>query len=175
MDSKNPDSTAQSERPENKVRGTPSKKTGKTTDKRLKPHPGNKNLHTPTSEEAREIGRKGGLRSGEVRRVNRDLRADLQRLLSLTVTPGPEDDLKGVTDLDRAGALNLTIYEAGLCALLRKFADGDTKAAKLILDGSGLSLPTQQEVTVTGSLAGYTDAQIAEALDAISGKKPKRA
>lgn len=170
MDSKNPDSTAQSERPENKVRGTPSKPKAEKVDKCPK------NLHpVRTKEEARERGRAGGKVSGIVRRQKMDLRQDLLAILALPVRDGPVYDVKDAKQLGDLKAQNLTAYQLTLCQLVRKASSGDTKAAKLILDGSGLSLPTQQEVTVTGSLAGYTDEQIAEALDAISGKKPKRA
>ena len=40
------------------------------------------NLRVPTSEEAREIGRKGGIRSGEVRREKATMKKTLEMLLN---------------------------------------------------------------------------------------------
>lgn len=43
---------------------------------------GHENLRTLTSEEAREIGRKGGIKSGEARRERKTLKEELLLLLS---------------------------------------------------------------------------------------------
>lgn len=43
------------------------------------------NLRTPSTEEAREIGRKGGLASGEARRKRKTMREQAELLLSLAV------------------------------------------------------------------------------------------
>lgn len=46
------------------------------------------NLRIPTSEEAREIGRKGGIASGEARREKKAMRQVLQECLNMTNNKG---------------------------------------------------------------------------------------
>ena len=47
---------------------------------------GIENLRTPSTEEAREIGRKGGIASGKARREKRDRKQIASELLDLTVS-----------------------------------------------------------------------------------------
>lgn len=72
------------------------------------------NLRTPTTEEAREIGRKGGLASGETRRKRKTLREELLAMLS-----------DGNTQ------------ESITAALLEKAMDGDVKAFEVVRDTVG--------------------------------------
>lgn len=72
------------------------------------------NLRTPTTEEAREIGRKGGLASGETRRKRKTLREELLAMLA-----------DGNTQ------------ESITAALLEKAMDGDVKAFEVVRDTVG--------------------------------------
>lgn len=72
------------------------------------------NLRAPTSEEARERGRKGGLKSGESRRARKTLKEELLALLS-------EGDIQEKISL----------------AILEKAKAGDTKAYEIIRDTVG--------------------------------------
>ena len=72
------------------------------------------NLRTPSTEEAREIGRKGGIASGEARRKRKTLREELLLLLE-----------KGDTQ------------ERISLALLQKAMQGDTKAFEVLRDTVG--------------------------------------
>lgn len=72
------------------------------------------NLKVPTSSEARENGRKGGIASGEARRKRKTLKEELLLLLS-------EGD---------------TQYSVTL-ALIEKAMSGDTKAFEIIRDTIG--------------------------------------
>ena len=78
------------------------------------------NLRVLTSEEAREIGRKGGLKSVEVRRQRKTLREQLLALLS-------EGNVQN----------NLCL------AILEKAQKGDTKAFEVIRDTVG-EKPTEK-------------------------------
>lgn len=81
------------------------------------------NLRVPTSEEAREIGRKGGIASGEARRRKADLRKALETLLEKDFT-----DKEGRT-LSGAEAIALKQMEKAL--------KGDTRAFEVVRDTSG--------------------------------------
>lgn len=76
------------------------------------------NLRTPTTEEAREIGRKGGIASGKARRERKKFKEDLITALA-TMKDGK------------------TFQELGIEAIIRKFIDGDTKAFEIIRDTVG--------------------------------------
>lgn len=92
------------------------------------------NLRAPTSEEARERGRKGGLKSGEIRRARKTLKEELLALLS-------EGDIQEKISL----------------AILEKAKAGDTKAYEIIRDTVG-EKPVEkleakvEETTITISL-----------------------
>lgn len=72
------------------------------------------NLRTPTTEEAREIGRKGGLASAAARKKRKTLRDELLALLS-----------EGNTQ------------ESITLSLLEKAMDGDVKAFEVVRDTIG--------------------------------------
>lgn len=81
------------------------------------------NIRPPSTEEARQRGRKGGRRSGEERRKRRDLKIALETLL--------ESDIKNRKGEVKSGAEALAI------ALFDKALHGDTKAFEIIRDTVG--------------------------------------
>lgn len=88
-----------------------------------------KNLRRLTSEQAREIGRKGGLASAESKRRTKTLKQGLERLLLAPV--------KDATDRKKLAAMgipvdDMTHEELVSLALVRKAMDGDVKAFEVI-------------------------------------------
>ena len=87
-----------------------------------------------TESEAREKGIKGGIKSGEVRRRKRDMKAAAQLLLDMPVKSeniaksmkqlGFEDD-----DLNNQMAILISVW--------KKAMEGDVKAAEFLRDTSG--------------------------------------
>lgn len=80
------------------------------------------NLRTPTSDEAREIGRKGGLASAEARKKKKLLRECLQELLQMEYDTG-----KG----------KKTGSEVLAAMLMKKAMAGDVKAFETLRDTAG--------------------------------------
>ena len=78
-------------------------------------------LVVPTSREAREYGRKGGKKSGEVRRQRKAMRETLLELLQL-----PAKELEGMNN-----------EEAGLVAMISRWHKGDVAAGVFIRDTIG--------------------------------------
>lgn len=76
-----------------------------------------------TSEEAREAGKKGGKRSGEVRRARKTLREELLALLS--------QDIK----TEDGGKVNTQV--AMSTSIIKEALDGNTKAFEIIRDTIG--------------------------------------
>lgn len=73
--------------------------------------------------EAREMGRKGGIKSGESRRKKKLLRELLDAALDTTMR-----DKDGCMILNPNTGKRMTQREAGMVKLARKFANGDAKA-----------------------------------------------
>ena len=89
------------------------------------------NLKRPSSEEARELGRRGGIASGIARRRRKALREAADIFLAL---PLPDKD-----EVKRLRKLGLDMddidVQMGIVARLAQMAMlGDTKAAKLLFD-----------------------------------------
>lgn len=76
-----------------------------------------------TSDELREMTRKGGIKSGESRRKKKLLRELLDAALDTTMR-----DKDGAMILNPNTGKRMTQREAGMVKLARKFANGDAKA-----------------------------------------------
>ena len=89
------------------------------------------NLKRPSSDEARELGRRGGVASGIARRRRKALREALDVYLSL-----PVQDKRSLNRLLRAGVdeddadTQMLIVDS----LVQRAIDGNVRAAKLIFD-----------------------------------------
>lgn len=86
-----------------------------------------------SADEARELGRRGGIASGEARRAKRTLREVVRMMLDEEI---PTKDGGKVTK--RAAMAEKMLREA--------VQKGNIKAAKLVADWSG-EAPTKQEIT----------------------------
>lgn len=80
------------------------------------------NLITPSTDEARTNGRKGGIASGAARRERRRVREALEAVLS--------------AEFDHDGA-TLTGAEKVAAAMIRRACEGDVRAAEFIRDTVG--------------------------------------
>jgi len=101
------------------------------------------NLRTPTSDEAREIGQKGGIASGEARRIKSRKRQLLLDLLELR-----QPDEKIIADLQRYGVdtedltNEVALHLRQIDKAIRK---GDTNAYREILKAAGI---LQEEINL---------------------------
>ena len=84
-----------------------------------------------TSEEAREMGRRGGIASGEARRQRRLLRETLGDLMTADYAA---DDVRA--QLNVLG-IQVDAQSASMFAILRKAMAGDVEAARFIRDTLG--------------------------------------
>ena len=93
--------------------------------------------HDRSTIEYAELGRKGGIASGEARRRKRDLKETMEILLAMPTLPGEVYELSehddGVCFADMK-YLNLRVADRIACNLINKALDGDIKALKLICD-----------------------------------------
>ncbi len=96
-----------------------------------------KNLVVLSPSEARENGRKGGIKSGETRRRKKALKSLMNDLLSSDIV---NDDIYNTT-VDMGFGTDPTYGAAVVAAMVRQAALGDTKAFNAIVDliGEGSS------------------------------------
>jgi hypothetical protein len=102
-----------------------------------------------TKEEAKELGRKGGLASGKSRRRKRQFRDELEMLLPLT-----DKGKDGQPIINPLTGRKQTVQQSITMQLLLKARKGDVKAAKLIFEVLGerlLRAEETHEVNVTHS------------------------
>ena len=95
------------------------------------------NLRVPTSEEAREIGRKGGIASGEARRAKRDFRESMMAALAELIER--KDDNGNVI-------AKISAQDAICLKQIAKALKGDTTAAKFCVEVSA----EKQKATMLG-------------------------
>lgn len=97
---------------------------------------GKDNLRTPTTEQARERGRKGGIASAKARAEKKQLKELLELALSQ-----PSEIVEGEDN-----------YTAITAALVQKAIQGDTKAYEVIRDTLGQKPKEQMDMDLTAKI-----------------------
>ncbi|GHV17786.1 hypothetical protein FACS189425_04820 [Clostridia bacterium] len=109
-----------------------------------------------TESEQREIQRKGGKTSGEVRRTRRTIRDTMELLLAAPLSADETSELEKYgldgAELDRRAALAVGIY--------KRAVEGDCKAFALISDMIGEQKQTQEEKDIAEKNNEQTNAVI---------------
>lgn len=104
------------------------------------------NLKRPTSKEARELGRKGGIASGKARAERKQMREDLLFILSQPAV------LKGgAVRKNPVTGEPMNMQQDMLVALVMRARAGDVKAAGKVIDILGEVVQQQhieQEITI---------------------------
>lgn len=98
---------------------------------------GTDNLKVPTSEEAREFGRRGGIASAKKRRERKAMKETLEELLSMPLKNGASADISKVRNIAAMKGKNITMQEAIMLSMLQKAAKGDVRAAEFVRDTAG--------------------------------------
>lgn len=75
------------------------------------------NLRVPTSEEAREIGRKGGLASAKARRERKMLKETMLELLAMPLADGEAEEIQNIFE---AEGKNISAQTAISVSMLKK-------------------------------------------------------
>lgn len=105
------------------------------------------NLRTPTSDEAREIGRKGGIASGEARRKKKACAEIAMRVIGSELSGADRAKVEKVTG--PLGDDEATLYAAALAQVVTKAVKGDLKAFRelqnVVEKAQGASAVLQRE------------------------------
>lgn len=86
-------------------------------------------MNKRTKEEAKELSRKGGIKSGEARRKKRLLKETLEEILEL---PLYDKDLDEIKSMDKLNQKNITVQQAIVIKQIQKALQGDTTAFNII-------------------------------------------
>lgn len=110
-------------------------------------HIGTANLKPVRSKkEAKEKGRKGGIASGEARRLKRTFKDRLKWLMELPMGEGEITEDTDIKNIQLIPSANLTAIDQIIVAQFQKAAKGDTKAAEFIRDTIGEKPKEKMEI-----------------------------
>lgn len=110
-----------------------------------------KNLRTPTTEQAREIGRKGGLASAQKRKERKAMRETLQILLDLSIRTGKKANIEKSKSIRDLSSENVSVQEAILMKQIEKALKGDLKALEFLRDTLGERPTDNINLTTNGT------------------------
>lgn len=100
-----------------------------------------KNFGEMTIEEAREYGRLGGIRSGEVRREKarqrKEMKSTLETLLTMPLKTGKAQSIDDIQSFAKIQGKNISVNEAIAVRVIQRALNGDLKAFELIRDTIG--------------------------------------
>lgn len=102
-----------------------------------------------TSEEATELGRKGGIASGKSRREKKQMKETLELLLSLPLNNGEDYDIEQLQNFADIKDKNITVNAAILIKQVQKALKGDNNAINFIRD---MVEPKTNNLNVSGEL-----------------------
>lgn len=108
------------------------------------------NFKDMTPEERAELGRRGGVKSGEAKRRKKQMKETLEVLLSMPMKKGRMADVEDIRSFADIRGKNISVEAAMMVQMLQKALKGDTNAAAFIRDTSGQR--PQEDVNLTGSV-----------------------
>ena len=108
------------------------------------------NLKTPSTEEARTRGKKGGIASGKSRREKKAMRETLAALLSMPMKDGKYADVDSIKNFASMKGKNIDVQTAISIAMIQRALKGDKGAAEFVRDTSGQK-PTDN-MNITGAV-----------------------
>lgn len=99
-------------------------------------------------ENAKELGKLGGKKSGEVRRQKRNMRETLELLLSMRIDSGKADKLeafKAFHDITKTS--NISVADRMMVNLVKKAISGDLDAIRMVREQIGEKPKDEVEIT----------------------------
>lgn len=90
-----------------------------------------------TKEELAEFGRKGGKKSGEVKRMKKNMRQTLEVLMSMPLKRGKQNDPETMKAFADLRGKNISVQDAILIAQVQKALKGDKASAEFVRDTTG--------------------------------------
>ena len=126
-------------------------------------------MNERSKNEARELGRKGGIASGKARSANAEMRKRLEQILKMTLHEGKAGKIKTLAD---AKGANLTISDALLVKLVTMALGGNIKAMNKLMELLDTSNTEAQEAPQSVS-SGFVDALTSTATEVWANEAPE--
>ena len=104
-----------------------------------KGHENLKPIGKRTTDEAREISKKGGIASGASRRRKKALRTALKEVMAMQLKELHPDMQAAIMQAAKLGDAELTVSDAVLGSIIRSACAGNPKMMKILLDTIGES------------------------------------
>lgn len=98
-------------------------------------------------ENAKELGRIGGKKSGEAKRRKKDMREALEIILDMPLKSGKVSDVEQIRNFAETKGKNLSVGQALILVQVKKALNGDLTSAQFIRDTSGQKPSDQVQVT----------------------------
>lgn len=92
---------------------------------------------TLSTEEAKKLGRAGGIASGKARRERKSMQELAKIILGLSMTSGQVHNVEDIKNIADIKGKNLTVDQAILLKQVEKALKGDLQSATFIRDTSG--------------------------------------
>lgn len=99
--------------------------------------PNPQNLKVPTSEQARENGRKGGIASARKKAERKSMAETLEILMKMPMENGPVESVSGMESAKDMKGRNVTMGDRLMVTVMSKALKGDMKAVEFIRDMLG--------------------------------------
>ena len=122
-----------------------------------------------SKEEARELGRKGGIESGRVRKQNADIKKRLKEIVGMAMRDGAIDEIKTLADAKTA---NLSVSDALLVKLVAMALSGNIKAMNTLMGMLGND-PTEAQEAPQSVTSGFIDALNGTAAEVWANEAPE--
>lgn len=126
-------------------------------------------MNERSKEEARELGRKGGIESGRVRKQNADIKKRIREIANMALTDGEIKDIKTLAD---AKGANLSIADALVVKLVTMALGGNIKAMNKLMELLGND-PTEAQEAPQSVTSGFIDALNGTAAEVWADEAPK--
>lgn len=90
-----------------------------------------------TPEQRAEMGRRGGIASGEAKRRKKAMRERLEIMLDMPLKDGRLADIEAIQSFAALKGKNITVADAMMIAQIQNALKGDTSAAVFVRDTAG--------------------------------------
>lgn len=104
-------------------------------------------MNERTKSKQKEIATKGGKASGVARRRKKEMREQLEILVSLSMGQGKKTDIEKAKNIKDFSKENITVEQAMLLAQVQKALKGDPVAFEMIRDLLGEKPADKKEIT----------------------------
>lgn len=126
-----------------------------------------KNLRPSEYKLSQEEAKKGGIKSGEVRRQKKTMQEIAKYILSMSIQQGEKHSVEDIQNLAELKGKNISVDEAILIKQVEKALKGDLSSATFVRDTAGQK--PKENINVSGDINNPYKELTAEQLKKLAG------